>query len=235
MANKYCNLDGSKKIKDEYQKINIGFDKVEEDVNKINDDINALDERVDEIITTPVEDVSAEEIIDARGGNPTLGKRFENIETAIEELDGEDIKYDNTESGLSAENVQTAIDEVKDELDEHKADYAKEATEFTIESDDIYERVNCNYYKKNGFVFLNLGLIQKKNASAFALGEHITRLPVGFRPKQTVYVQGISQTGTVRKSISLIVYSTGEVQMGQSSTDNYIRLSVTYYAGGGTV
>lgn len=104
MANKYCNLDGSKKIKDEYQKINIGFDKVEEDVNKINDDINTLDERVDTIITTPVEDVSAEEIIDARGGNPTLGKRFENIETAIEELDG-----------------------VKDELDEHKAENTTDA------------------------------------------------------------------------------------------------------------
>lgn len=89
MANKYCNLDGSKKIKDEYQKINIGFDKVEEDVNKINDDINALDERVDEIITTPVEDVSAEEIIDARGGRPVLGKRFEDIETDIEDLEVE--------------------------------------------------------------------------------------------------------------------------------------------------
>lgn len=82
MANKYCNLDGSKKIKDEYQKINIGFDKVEEDVNKI-------DERVDEIITTPVEDVSAEEIIDARGGRPVLGKRFEDIETDIEDLEVE--------------------------------------------------------------------------------------------------------------------------------------------------
>lgn len=104
MANKYCNLDGSKKIKDEYQKINIGFDKVEEDVNKINDDINALDERVDTIITTPVEGVSAEEIIDARGGNPTLGKRFENIETAIE-----------------------GLDEIKDELDEHKADEVTDA------------------------------------------------------------------------------------------------------------
>lgn len=83
MANKYCNLDGSKKIKDEYQKINIGFDKVEEDVNKIYDDINAIDERVDTIITTPVEDVSAEEIIDARGGRPVLGKRFEDIEVEL--------------------------------------------------------------------------------------------------------------------------------------------------------
>lgn len=92
MANKYCNLDGSKKIKDEYQKINIGFDKVEEDVNKINDDINALDERVDEIITTPVEDVSAEEIIDARGGRPVLGKRFEDIEDELDAHKAENVQ-----------------------------------------------------------------------------------------------------------------------------------------------
>jgi len=112
MANKYCNLDGSKKIKDEYQKINIGFDKVEEDVNKINDDINTLDERVDEIITTPVEDVSAEEIIDARGGNPTLGKRFENIETDIEDLEVE--------------------------LAAHKADYASLFTDNADAKNSIY-------------------------------------------------------------------------------------------------
>ena len=80
MANKYCNLDGSKKIKDEYQKINIGFDKVEEDVNNI-------DTRVNNIITTPAEGISAQEIIDARGGRPVLGKRFEDIETDIEDLE----------------------------------------------------------------------------------------------------------------------------------------------------
>jgi len=128
MANKYCNLDGSKKIKDEYQKINIGFDKVEEDVNKINDDINvleedvnaleedvnkinddinaleedvnkinddinALDERVDEIITTPAEGVSAQEIIDARGGRPVLGKRFEDIEDELDEHKAENMPH----------------------------------------------------------------------------------------------------------------------------------------------
>ncbi len=83
MANKYCNLDGSKKIKDEYQKINIGFDKVEEDVNNI-------DTRVNNIITTPAEGISAQEIIDARGGRPVLGKRFEDIE---DELDAHKADY----------------------------------------------------------------------------------------------------------------------------------------------
>ena len=35
LVNKYCNLDGTKKIKDEYKKINVGFDKVEEDLVNI--------------------------------------------------------------------------------------------------------------------------------------------------------------------------------------------------------
>src|SRR5690606_9988166 len=33
MANRYANLVGSNKIKDEYQKINIGFDKVEQEMD----------------------------------------------------------------------------------------------------------------------------------------------------------------------------------------------------------
>jgi glycerophosphoryl diester phosphodiesterase len=40
-----------------------------------------LDERVDSIITTPVESVSAQEIIDARKRAPTLGKRINSIDT----------------------------------------------------------------------------------------------------------------------------------------------------------
>ena len=62
MANKYCNLDGTKKIKDEYKKINIGFDKVEEDL------VN--------IIVTPAEGVSEQEIIQARKGKNTLNDRL---------------------------------------------------------------------------------------------------------------------------------------------------------------
>src|SRR5690606_18463872 len=34
MANRYANLVGSNKIKDEYQKINIGFDKVEQEMDE---------------------------------------------------------------------------------------------------------------------------------------------------------------------------------------------------------
>ena len=44
MANKYCNLVGTNKIKDEYTKINTGFDRVEADINAVN-------ARVDTIIT----------------------------------------------------------------------------------------------------------------------------------------------------------------------------------------
>lgn len=40
--------------------------------------------RVEEIITTPSESVSAQEIIDARGGKPALGARLDSIESQLE-------------------------------------------------------------------------------------------------------------------------------------------------------
>lgn len=63
MANKYCNLDGSKKISQEYGKINVGFDKVERDLT--------------DIIVTPAGGVSEQEIINARGGHGFLGLRLD--------------------------------------------------------------------------------------------------------------------------------------------------------------
>lgn len=129
MANRYCTLDGSKKIKDEYPKINVGFDKVDEDltINKNNisannvnihkrvdnhvngsaerhksEDINYdgavggtsnvkgaidyLDNRVNEIITTPVEGVSAQEIIDARQGELSLGANLAGVKEQLADI-----------------------------------------------------------------------------------------------------------------------------------------------------
>ncbi len=102
MPNKYCNLDGTKKIKNEYKKINIGFDKVEKDVNNI-------DTRVNNIITTPAEGISAQEIIDARGGRPVLGKRFEDIEVdlASHKADGvhQNVSVTSTDNATSTTNA----------------------------------------------------------------------------------------------------------------------------------
>lgn len=42
MANKYANLIGTNKIKDEYSKINTGFDQVEADINDVNSRITVL-------------------------------------------------------------------------------------------------------------------------------------------------------------------------------------------------
>jgi hypothetical protein len=44
-------------------------------------DLTALDTRVDTIITTPAESVSAQEIIDARQGAATLGANIEALKT----------------------------------------------------------------------------------------------------------------------------------------------------------
>ena len=90
MANKYCNLVGTNKIKDEYTKINTGFDRVEADVNKLETDVTAVNTRVDTIITTPISGAAAtQEIVDARVSAvksktfATLDARFEETEQDI--------------------------------------------------------------------------------------------------------------------------------------------------------
>ena len=83
MANKYANLVGTNKIKDEYTKINTGFDRVEADVTAVNT-------RVDTIITTPISgEAATQEIVDARVSAvksktfATLDARFEETEQDI--------------------------------------------------------------------------------------------------------------------------------------------------------
>lgn len=77
MANKYCNLDGTKKISEEYPKINVGFEKVETDVV-------ALDARVTTIITTPLDGLaSTQEIIDARQGELSLGANLTGVKSQL--------------------------------------------------------------------------------------------------------------------------------------------------------
>ena len=90
MANKYANLVGTNKIKDEYTKINTGFDRVEADINKLKTDVTAVNTRVDTIITTPISGAAAtQEIVDARVSAvksktfATLDARFEETEQDI--------------------------------------------------------------------------------------------------------------------------------------------------------
>lgn len=57
--------------------------------DKIDAGVDAVNTRVNNIITTPVDGVSAQEIIDARGGNPTLGTRLDNMQTQTDILQEE--------------------------------------------------------------------------------------------------------------------------------------------------
>ena len=92
MANKYTNLIGTNKVKDEYKKINTGFDKVEADINDANSRITAVDNRVDAIITTPIDDeAAAQELVDARAGFSTIGGRMTKIEEDIETYKAESV------------------------------------------------------------------------------------------------------------------------------------------------
>ena len=57
--------------------------------DKIDAGVDAVNTRVNNIITTPVDGVSAQEIIDARGGNPTLGNRLDNMQSQTDILQEE--------------------------------------------------------------------------------------------------------------------------------------------------
>ena len=126
MANKYCNLDGTKKIKDEYKKINIGFDKVEEDL------VN--------IIVTPAEGVSEQEIIQARKGKATLNDRLNETDTNINTVNNNlNSRIDNIIATPTTVSEQEIIDArqgkaslganltaIKEDLGQHKLDYIEQ-------------------------------------------------------------------------------------------------------------
>lgn len=57
--------------------------------DKIDAGVDAVNTRVNNIITTPVDGVSAQEIIDARNGEATLGTRLNNMQTQTDTLQDE--------------------------------------------------------------------------------------------------------------------------------------------------
>jgi len=70
VANRYANLVGSNKIKDEWQKINTGFDLVQQDVDAEVAAREELEERVDNIIAGGSEDKDPE-LVDIRYPDPS--------------------------------------------------------------------------------------------------------------------------------------------------------------------
>jgi len=70
VANRYANLVGSNKIKDEWQKINTGFDLVQQDVDAEVAAREELEERVDNIIAGGSEDKDPE-LVDIRTPDPS--------------------------------------------------------------------------------------------------------------------------------------------------------------------
>ena len=116
--NKYANLVGTNKIKDEYTKINTGFDGVETDIDALNDRVDALDSRVDTIITTPIDgEAAAQEIVDARV-SAVKSKTFASL----------DARFEETEQDIAT----------------HKADYAKDKADYIYMYRTQLNNVNLN-------------------------------------------------------------------------------------------
>ena len=122
--NKYANLVGTNKIKDEYTKINTGFDGVETDIDALNYLVDALDSRVDTIITTPIDgETAAQELVDARAGFSTIGGRMTQIEGDIETHAQElvDARASAVKSKTFA-TLDARFEETEQDVESHMAD-----------------------------------------------------------------------------------------------------------------
>lgn len=98
MANKYANLVGTNKIKDEYKKINTGFDGVEVDVN-------ATNARIDNLVSQSGD--SNTEIVDARQST-VKSKTFATLDARLEEAE-QDHKTHTAEKASDAAGVHGLV------------------------------------------------------------------------------------------------------------------------------
>jgi len=135
-------------------------------------------------------------------------------------------------------NLVNAVNETKAQINDLEADYEKEATEFSIASDETYYySTTTKYYKKNGWVKLTYR-ISRVDEGLIQRSEYLLRLPVGFRPKTsfvTVAVQcDVGITPPLDK-MTLRIHNTGQLQAQENATKKIIHGEAVFYAGGGTV
>ena len=158
MANKYANLVGTNKIKDEYTKINTGFDGVETDINKLKTDVTAVNTRVDTIITTPISgEAATQEIVDARV-SAVKSKTFATLDARFEETEQE-------VSSHMADNVQQ-IGGVHG-LEIETGTFTPYLYGSTIEGSPIYSARRGSYIKigKRVFIDASVTLTSKSDIS----------------------------------------------------------------------
>jgi|GEM_PF-3163051 len=128
-------LYGSDKLREAYPKVNENF-------NELNGDINVLRTRVNTIITTPIDgEAAAQELVDARDGESSLGERLERdlqvveshlAETATRisslqitkadktEVNAVNLRVDNLVIPISPENVNVEVTDAHNSIVKNK-------------------------------------------------------------------------------------------------------------------
>ena len=84
-------------------------------IKKLDKEIDEVDGRIDAIITTPAESVSAEEIIDARDGKNSLGKNIRDLKAEVGEFADD---YENHVDDFY--ELQTEVEQVKTDILSYK-------------------------------------------------------------------------------------------------------------------
>lgn len=137
-----------------------------EEVDNVASDLAALDSRVDLILTTPVEGVSAQEIIDARQGEASLGAKFTKVGQQINDLDAQ--KADKTE--LNTTNIELATKASLTYVNGLIGDIGATATFKGSDTnanilakvdmstgDEWYDTTNLTYLRYNGTSWIDVG------------------------------------------------------------------------------
>lgn len=168
MANKYANLVGTNKIKDEYTKINTGFDGVEADIDKLETDVTAVNTRVDTIITTPISgEAATQEIVDARV-SAVKSKTFATLDARFEETE-QDIASHMADSVTDADGAHG--------LKVESGTFTPTIIGFTTTGDNTYSS-NYGYYEKIGrTVIFHIFIVMAAKDPAMEGSVYIAGLP----------------------------------------------------------
>lgn len=142
-----------------------------------------------------------------------------------------------TDTGkLAFEKTDTNMVNVNQDLTTHKADYAKEATEFFLTSDATFTCTGY-YYKKNGWVHLQFAMTRVDGAIFTRPVQPLT-MPFGFRPKRAIEFVGVQNDVSAIPpflTVPYYFYPSGELQVNETTIKKQIKGHIVYYAGGGTV
>jgi hypothetical protein len=226
--NKYCNLDGSIKIRLDWEKINNGFDTVDIDIQALQELINILNTFKDNVDTSDIEDKSA-------WTGTYLTDVLNNIKSEIDLLTSNDVL---NASGVSGAKITDALNALKQTINAITTGGDNPAmvlqalanTENGITYEDLQERLN-NEYKLHTSQGINLAdpkysytagvtdLSATLQSIKTAVGA--TKVKVKVPNVANVYLTNFNSSETDMSNIRLQIPDGGTIESNGTATFNF--------------